>query len=162
MGWSVGLRLGAFVGPGVGGTVGLGIVGGAVGAGVGDVVGSSVGCGVGALVGEAELEDWGVEGGEKFQEAFAAGASKGPDDRSLRDLQLLSRLFKHRLSYMIYSGSFKHLHPVMKEAFYKKLYAALKGTGDEELSGHLSEKERERILGIVLATVDDLPDYWKS
>ena len=111
---------------------------------------------------EAELEDWGVEGGEAFQTAFAAGARRGPGDRSLRDLQLLSRLFKNRLSYMIHSKSFDHLHPVMKAKFYEKLFAALKGTGDAEISGHLSEREKERILDILLATKDDLPPYWRA
>ncbi len=112
------------------------------------------------LSGEAELEGWGVEGGEAFQEAFAKGARRDPDGRSLRDLQLLSRLFKHRLSYMIHSTAFEHLHPVMKAKFYRKLWDALHGKGNPEICGHLGEKERGRILAILRATKDGLPEYW--
>ena len=112
------------------------------------------------LTDEIKLEGWGVEGGEAFQEAFAADAKTDSEGDSLRDLQLLSRLFKNRLSYMIHSKSFDSLHPVMKEAFYKKLWTALHGEGDAEICGHLGDKELARILTIVKATKKDLPGYW--
>ena len=111
---------------------------------------------------EANLEIWGVEGGEAFQQSFAEGALRDAEGQSLRDLQLLSRLFKNRLSYMIYSSSFEHLHPVMKKAFYKKLWQSLHGKGEAKVIGHLGEKERSRILKILLATKKDLPAYWKE
>ncbi len=111
---------------------------------------------------EAALEGWGIEGGKAFQDAFAADAETAPSGHSLRDLQLLSRLFKNRLSYMIYSSAFHNLHPMMKAAFYEQLWAALSGNGDPEICGHLSEKERIRIIEILRTTKDDLPDYWKA
>lgn len=109
---------------------------------------------------EAELVDWGVEGGDAFQDAFVAAGVQTADGSSLREFQLLSRLFKYRLSYMIYSSSFEHLHPRMKAKFYEKLHLAL--NGQTESSSHLSEKERSRILEIVMETKDDLPGYWRT
>ena len=111
---------------------------------------------------EANLEIWGVEGGEAFQKSFAGKARRNAEGHSLRDLQLLSRLFKNRLSYMIYSSSFEHLHPVMKKVFYRKLWQSLHGKGEAKIIGHLGNKERARILSILLATKKGLPAYWKG
>ncbi len=111
---------------------------------------------------EANLEIWGVEGGEAFQKSFAGGALRDADGHSLRDLQLLSRLFKTRLSYMIYSSSFDHLHPVMKKTFYLKLWQSLHGKGEAKIIGHLGDRECTRILKILLATKKGLPAYWRK
>lgn len=109
---------------------------------------------------EAELVGWGVEGGEPFQDAFAASAKADAEGRSLRDLQLLSRMFKYRLSHTIYSQAFSGLHPVMKAEFYQQLHAAL--AGKSEAAAHLGEKERQRIIAIVRETKGDLPAYWRG
>jgi hypothetical protein len=109
---------------------------------------------------EINLEGWGVEGGEDFQCDFASCSQSDRNGNSLRDFQLLSRLFKNRLSYMIHSSSFEYLHPVMKKAFYRKLWEALLGKDEDGISSHIKEKERERIVSVLLATKKDLPDYW--
>ncbi len=107
---------------------------------------------------EAPLVGWGVEGDETFQEAFAAGARGGEAGAELREFQLLSRLFKTRLSYMVHSPAFEALHPRMKAEFYTKLHAAL--TGGSDAAAHLGERERGRILEIVRETKEDLPGCW--
>jgi hypothetical protein len=109
---------------------------------------------------EVNLEGWGVEGGEDFQCDFASCSQSDRNGNSLRDFQLLSRLFKNRLSYMIHSSSFEYLHPVMKKAFYRKLWEALLGKDENGIASHIKEKERERIVSVLLATKKDLPDYW--
>ncbi len=109
---------------------------------------------------ELELEDWGVEGNDAFQEAFLAKAKRTGDGRSLRDFNLLSRLFKYRLSYMIHSKPFENLPPQFKKVFYRKLWDALHASSPDELGGHLKPKERERILAILLETKKNLPAYW--
>lgn len=110
------------------------------------------------FVEEAPLEDWGVEGNETFQEQFLAEAKKGASGKSLRDLHLMSRLFKNRLSYMIYSPAFKNLPSEFTSVFYSMLQEALKGAGPKELFQHLPESERLRILAILRETKSDLPE----
>lgn len=104
---------------------------------------------------EVELEGWGVEGGEAFQEAFLANAPESEKGRSLKDFELLSRLFKHRLSYMIYSKSFDQLPKEFKDIFYAKLHAILSGETPTDTYGYLKEKERQRILTILKETKPD-------
>lgn len=104
---------------------------------------------------EAPLAGWGVEGGEAFQKVFAAAGKTTPDGDSLREFNLLSRIFKHRLSFTIHSAAFDALHPTMKSKFYEKLDAALKGESDA--GAHIGEKERRRILEILRETKRELP-----
>ncbi len=111
---------------------------------------------------EFQLEGWGVEGHETFQTSFLADARRHSDGRSLKDFNLLSRLFKHRLSYMIYSKSFDHLPATFKEVFYRKLWEALREESESGSAAHLKEREKERILAILLETKDGLPDYWRG
>lgn len=111
---------------------------------------------------EINLEAWGVEGSEEFQCDFACFSRADQSGDSLRDLQLLSRLFKNRLSYMIHSSSFEYLHPIMKKAFYRKLWDALLGKDEDGIASHIKDKERARIVSILQATKKDLPNYWKS
>ena len=98
---------------------------------------------------EFQLESWGVEGSEEFQTAFLKQAKVDSAGRSLRDFNLLSRLFKHRLSYMIHSTSFKNLPKEIKSVFLQKLEEMLQAPKAHELSEHLSEKEAARIQHIL-------------
>jgi hypothetical protein len=98
---------------------------------------------------EAALPDGGIEGDEAFQTAFAKGAPSSADGRTLKDFQLLTRLFKHRCSYMIHSLTFESLTPPLKQTVLRRLKEVLQG---QEISGrysYLSASERghiERIL----------------
>ena len=105
---------------------------------------------------ETPLEGWGVEGGEAFQEAFLKNAKKAESGRSLRDFELLSRLFRHRMSYMIYSDSFVALPKELTDVFFKKLKVILYGQpgGETDPYDYLSKKERGRILDILKDTTD--------
>jgi hypothetical protein len=105
---------------------------------------------------EFELKGWGVEGSEAFQEAFGKAGRKDAEGRSLREFNLVSHVFRSRLSYMIYSRSFDSLPQVVKETFYQKLWDALRD--DEDVIG---KSERERILAILRGTKEGLPVYWK-
>lgn len=101
---------------------------------------------------EHQLEGWGVEGGDAFQEALLANAPRSQDGRSLKDLELLSRLFRHQLSYMIYSQAFDHLPEPFKAVFYEKLHAILIGKESSDRYAYLKESERHRILKILTET----------
>jgi hypothetical protein len=111
---------------------------------------------------EAPLPEGGLEGSADFQEDFRATRRKTADGKSLKDFQLLTRLFKYRCSYMIYSRAFDGLPPQLKEIVYRKLYAIL--TAPEAPGGftHLSASERGAILQVLRETKQDLPAYWRE
>ncbi|MFZ4766112.1 MAG: hypothetical protein ACOYMN_14270, partial [Roseimicrobium sp.] len=106
---------------------------------------------------EYPLKNGGVEGGAAFQEAFRRNRAETKEGRSLKDFQLLTRLFKHRCSYMIYSKSFDALPAQVKTEFYTQLHRVLTDTDPHEAFPHLSASERANILEIVLETKADLP-----
>lgn len=101
---------------------------------------------------EAALPDGGIEGEEDFQTAFTAKALQSKDGRSLKDFQLLNRLFKHRCSYMIHSLTFRHLEPHLKQTVLARLGVILAGKDPSGSYKYLGEPEREHILRILQDT----------
>lgn len=110
---------------------------------------------------EAKMPDGGVDGGPAFQDAFRANRKATTDGRSLKDFQLLTRLFKHRCSYLIYSRTWDALPDKFRELLYRKLHGILTATAPVKGYDHLGASERQDILEILRATKPDLPDYWK-
>lgn len=111
---------------------------------------------------EAALPEGGIEGDAGFQTAFAKGAKQSSSGRSLKDFQLLTRLFKYRCSYMIYSITFTNLIPQLKTTVMKRLADVLEGkdkSGDFE---HLTESERRNIREILAETLPGAPADWKK
>lgn len=102
---------------------------------------------------EAPLPEGGIEGDEAFQTAFGKSAPRSEEGRSLKDFQLLTRLFKYRCSFMIHSLSFTHLTPAMKETVLTRLFAVLEGEADTERYAYLSESERRHIRDILKQTL---------
>ena len=111
---------------------------------------------------EAALPDGGVDGGPAFQEAFRATRKATPDGRSLKDFQLLTRLFKYRCSYLIYSRTWDALPDKFRALLYSRLHLIL--TAKEPVPGyaHLNAAERADILAILRATKPGLPESWKQ
>ena len=111
---------------------------------------------------EAAMPDGGVDGGPAFQEAFRANRLSTPDGRSLKDFQLLTRLFKYRCSYLIYGRSWDALPGKFRELLYRRLHTIL--TAPEPVKGyeHLSTGERRDILEILRATKKGLPEFWNQ
>ena len=104
---------------------------------------------------EFPLQDYGVEGSEAFQEAFGGQARQSTSGRSLRDFNLLSRLFKHRCSFMIHSEAFTNLVPELKTRILARLREILEGKEETDSKyGHLKERERERIDAILRDTLE--------
>jgi len=111
---------------------------------------------------EYALQDHGVEGAPAFQEAFRSNRHETKEGRSLKDFQLLTRLFKHRCSYMIYSKSFEALPLQLKKAFYTQLWDVLEGRNGKPEYANLSTSEREHIKEILLETKPEAGVYWKG
>jgi hypothetical protein len=84
-----------------------------------------------------------------FDRWFEAQAKRDPQGRSLRDLDLHSRLFKYRLSYLIYSPGFEGLPGCAKEFIYTRIDDVLSGRDTDPAFSHLSASERAAILQIL-------------
>jgi hypothetical protein len=110
---------------------------------------------------EAPLTDK-IAGTSKFTEEFQAGGPRDAKGRSLRDLDLQTRLFKYPCSYLLYSASFDGLPEPAKEYILDRLWEVLHGRESGNDFNHLSMADRHTILEILLATMPNLPDYWRE
>ncbi|MES2706512.1 MAG: hypothetical protein V4726_07910 [Verrucomicrobiota bacterium] len=111
--------------------------------------------------GEAALPEGGIEGGADFQKDFREGRPASPDGRALTDFQLLTRLFKYRCSYLIYSRLWDNLPPKFLDLLYQRLHGILTAETPSPRFAHLSAGERRDILQILRATKPGLPANWK-
>lgn len=111
---------------------------------------------------EYALRDGGIEGSATFQDAFRKDRRETADGRSLKDFQLLTRLFKYRCSYMIYSKAFDAMPRPLKDEVYAQLFAVLSGQDQSKEFTYLSATERQHIKEILLETKKDLPAEWKQ
>ena len=87
----------------------------------------------------------------------------GPRDRkgrSLRELDLRTRMFKYPCSYLIYSEAFDALPQAAKEKIYARLYEILSGKDQSEAFTRVTGEQRGQILEILRETKKDLPAYW--
>ena len=101
-----------------------------------------------------------IVGTSGFTETFPSRGPKDSTGRSLRELDLESRLFTYPLSYQIYSPQFDGLPNEMKTYVYQRLWDILTGTEKSDEFDHLTRRTRRAIREILLETKDDLPDYW--
>jgi hypothetical protein len=108
---------------------------------------------------EAPLPLGGIKPDEAYQEDFLANRRRHAEGASLKDLDLETRLFKHRCSYMIYSPAFQGLPSVLKARIYSLMRKALTADADSEFA-YLPASEKRTIRSILKSTLDDLPVSW--
>ena len=111
--------------------------------------------------GETQLTDK-VQGTSGFAEQFAKQGPRDGRGRSLRDLDLTTRLFAYPCSYLIYSESFDALPEAAKDYVMRRLWEVLSGKDQSKEFAHLSAADRRAILEILRATKKDLPKYWQT
>ena len=76
------------------------------------------------FVGETEIASP-VQAGSAFAKSFSSAGPRDRKGRSLRELDLQTRLFKYRCSYMIYSPAFDALPPAAKAAVLARMRLAI-------------------------------------
>jgi len=103
-----------------------------------------------------------LRGTSGFAEGFAKQGPKDKRGRSLRELDLETRLFKFPCSYLIYSDAFDKLPVKLKERIYKRLWDILNEADASPAFEKLSSESRRAIREILLETKTDLPKYWKG
>ena len=104
---------------------------------------------------EVPLPSGGIKADPAYAKAFQATGKNGD---ALRELDLETRLFKLRCSYMIYSAAFQGLPPTVKGRVFARLRGAL--VGDAREFAYLGQAEKREIYRIVKATVKELPPEW--
>ncbi|MFM9058793.1 MAG: hypothetical protein ACKOSQ_06705 [Planctomycetaceae bacterium] len=103
-----------------------------------------------------------IAGTSPFATEFAAAGPRDPRGRSLRDLDLETRLFRHPCSFLVYSASFAALPDDVKSRFWKRMDEVLSGrTGGSDFA-HLTVADRAAIREILAATKPDAPDAWRT
>jgi hypothetical protein len=97
-----------------------------------------------------------------FAQEFAARGPRDAQGRSLRDLDLTTRIFRYPCSYLIYSDSFDALPEPAKGYVYHRLLQVLSGKDQSPDFARLSTTDRDTILEILLATKPGLPQEWRD
>lgn len=106
------------------------------------------------LVDEAPLTAT-IRGTSGYADVFSARGPRDPLGRSLRDLDLTHRLFRHPCSYLIYSESFAALPDEMRAYVWERLNAVLSGADQSDKFAHLSAEDRQAIADILKATLPE-------
>jgi hypothetical protein len=97
-----------------------------------------------------------------FQIQFAADGPRDSKGRSLKQLDLGTRLMKYPCSYMIYSPAFDGLPTAAKDAVYARMWEVLSGKDRAQKYSKLSTADRSAIVDILRETKSNLPSYFKA
>lgn len=111
---------------------------------------------------EAPFPAEGIKGNGIFEPAYARTRKPDSKNRSLRDLDLATRLFQFRCSPLIYSHSFATLPKELRDIILLKLAAGLQAAEPPASFKHLPKEERQAIFEIISATLPNLPVGWKK
>jgi len=103
-----------------------------------------------------------VRGSSGFAESFGTQGPFDTQDRSLRALDLRTRLFRYPCSYLIYGEAFNALPAAAKQAVYARLWDVLSGRDTRKISQHLTAADRQAVLQILRETKPDLPESFRA
>jgi hypothetical protein len=106
------------------------------------------------------VEEPPLKGPVKGNSTFAADFEKrGPFDRqgrSLRQFDLVKRMFKYPLNYLVYSKAFAGLPAEARATVARRLTEILTGRDDKPAFRHLTAEDRKAILEILTDTLPEL------
>ena len=101
-----------------------------------------------------------MQGSSGFAATFSAQGPRDAKGRSLRDLDLRSRMFRYPCSYMIHTEAFDALPAAAKTAVYTRLWDILSGREKHQRYSRLTAADRRAIVEILRDTKKDLPAYF--
>jgi hypothetical protein len=93
-----------------------------------------------------------IRGSSGFAEKFAGVGPRDRKGRSLRDLQLETRLMRYPCSYMIYSPAFEGLPPAVKAEVLARISSIVSGRDARQKFAHLTPADRAAIAEILRDT----------
>ncbi|MEY4931981.1 MAG: hypothetical protein RLZZ403_301 [Pseudomonadota bacterium] len=97
-----------------------------------------------------------------FPAWFEAQGPRDAKGRSLRELDLRTRLFRYPLSYVIYSEAFDGLPRSARQYVYARLQEVLSGKEADAAFAHLTDQDRRAILEILIATKPEFAEWTAS
>jgi hypothetical protein len=97
-----------------------------------------------------------------FQQQFERYGPRDRRGRTLKQLDLESRLFRYPCSYMIYSPAFDGLPQPTRDAIYARMWDILSGRDRADKYATLTPQLRADIVDILLDTKPGLPQYFHS
>jgi hypothetical protein len=97
-----------------------------------------------------------IAGTSRFAEEFSQLGPRDKRGRSLRDFDLERRMFRHPLSYLVYSSSFQSLPGEARAYVYRRMKEILSGADESGKFTHLSADDRRAIREIL---ADTLPGF---
>jgi hypothetical protein len=109
---------------------------------------------------EAKFPAAGVDGDPLLLKDFSTNRRQNKMGFSLKDLDLSTRLFRFRCSYMIYSDSFAGLPLELKTRVFHQLEKALSIETDSTDFAYLPISEKRTIRSILRETLSGLPKDW--
>jgi hypothetical protein len=95
-----------------------------------------------------------------FQQQFERYGPRDRRGRSLKQLDLESRLFRYPCSYMIYSPAFDGLPQATRDAIYARMWDVLSAKDQDRKYARLTPQLRADIVDILLDTKPGLPQYF--
>jgi hypothetical protein len=101
-----------------------------------------------------------IQGTSGFAADFSERGPRDSKGRSLRQLDLNTRLLRYPCSYMIYSAQFEKLPAEAKNAVYGRLWEILSGKDKDARYQRLSPTDRRAVLDILRDTKTDVPKYF--
>ncbi len=96
-----------------------------------------------------------IRGSSGFAKSFQARGPRDPQGRSLRNLDLRTRVFKYPLSFLVYSEGFDDLPTAATQYVYRRFDEILTGRDTSPAFSKLSPSDRVAILEILSATKPD-------
>jgi len=99
-----------------------------------------------------------IEGSSGFAAKFAALGPFDSKGRSLRQLDLKTRLLKYPCSYVIYSEAFRSLPREARTMVYERLWAVLSRRDNDRRYDSLTANDRKATIEILYDTLKDLPE----
>lgn len=96
-----------------------------------------------------------------FASDFARLGPVDPQGRSLRQLDLRTRLMRYPCSYMIYSKAFDDLPSEAKQAIYARMWEVLSGKDEDPRYEKITKSDRRAVIEILRSTKPDLPKYFR-
>jgi hypothetical protein len=112
------------------------------------------------FVGEQTLTEP-IQGTSSFAAEFQRRGPLDSHGRSLRQLDLQTRLFRYPCSYLIYSEACDALPAPLRDRLLRRLWEVLTGGDSSAKFQHLSAGDRQDILAILRETKPGLPEYWQ-
>jgi hypothetical protein len=103
-----------------------------------------------------------IAGPTAFARRFSAQGPFDSKGRSLRALDLRTRLLRVPCSYMIDSEAFDALPPDVRQAIYARMWEILSGADRDDRYARLTPDDRTAIIEILRETKTDLPSVWAT